>query len=205
METSVVPAARQPAAQSPVMGRAVVAALIAGLGIFSVGDHFYHVWNGILWYNWAPRLDGQSLLVWPIFVAGAGAILAVTYPFTRGTAPPPASRLIALVAVSHLVYAATGVFGNTHPLALSIALVALWLARIAATAEHRTRIAALSVIVAATGPLIEGFVSSLGLFDYALQQFARVPYWLFAAYLHAGPLAFAFGRWVRNGRLGGGA
>ncbi|KVD80596.1 hypothetical protein WS62_26435 [Burkholderia sp. ABCPW 14] len=202
METSVI---RQPTAQSPVAQRIVIGALIAGLGIFSVGDHFYHVWNGILWYNWAPRLDGQSVIVWPIFVAASVAILAATHPFTSGTTPPPLSTLVSLVAVTHLVYGATGLFGNTHPFMLSIALVALWIVRIAATTDYRMRIAVLSVIVAATGPLAEGLVSWLGLFDYKLQQFTRVPYWLFAAYLHAGPLAFTFGRWVRNGRLGGAA
>ncbi|AOJ05566.1 MULTISPECIES: hypothetical protein [Burkholderia] len=202
METSVI---RQPAAQSSVAQRIIIGALIAGLGIFSVGDHFYHVRNGILWYNWAPRLDGQSLIVWPIFVAGSAAILAATHPLTSGTTPPPLPKLVSLVTVTHLVYGATGLFGNTHPFMLSITLVALWIVRIATTTDYRMRIAVLSVIVAATGPLAEGLVSWLGLFDYKLQQFARVPYWLFAAYLHAGPLAFTFGRWVRNGRLGGAA
>ncbi|MBR8208629.1 MULTISPECIES: DUF2878 domain-containing protein [Burkholderia] len=181
--------------------RALISVLLAGLGLFSFGDHFYHVRNGLLSYNVGPYVDGQSVLVWLVFIAGAALILAVTSLFTKNATPSSLSELVLPFVLVHAAYFSSGVWGVSHPTELTLALVALWVVRIALTSEYRAQIVVLSLLLAVSGPLCEGLLSMWGFFDYApaLKQFFGVPYWLACVYLNGGPLAVTIARWVRAG------
>jgi hypothetical protein len=47
-----------------------------GGGVFiALGDHLFHVRTGVLVHHWHPQWDGQALVVVPIFVVAAAAML----------------------------------------------------------------------------------------------------------------------------------
>ncbi|RQV85280.1 DUF2878 domain-containing protein [Burkholderia anthina] len=183
--------------------RALICVLLGGLGLLSFGDHFYHVRNGILSYNVGPFIDAQSVFVWPIFVAAITLILAFTSFLTKNATPSSFSKLLLPFAIVHAAYFCSEIWGISHPTELTLALIALWVVRIALTSEYRAQIVVVSLMLAVCGPLGEGFVSMLGLFDYAptLKQFVSVPYWLSCLYLNAGALAVTAARWIRIGDL----
>ncbi|MDN7427231.1 DUF2878 domain-containing protein [Burkholderia sp. AU45388] len=183
--------------------RAVICVLLAGLGLFSFGDYFYHVRHGLVTYNVGPFVDGQSVLVWPVFIAGVALILAVTSLFTRHATPASFSKLVLPFAMVHAAYFSSGVWGVSRPTELTWALVALWVVRIALTSEYRAQTIVVSLLLAVCGPFAEGLVSRWGFFDYApaLKQVFGVPYWLAGVYLNGGPLAVMAARWVRTGGL----
>jgi hypothetical protein len=194
-----ITAIRQAAIGLSVRQRFFIATLLVGAGVFCIGDHFYHVRHGILVYHWTPLVDGQSVWVWPVFIVGAVAMLAISHRFTRGSTAPSTPEMLFNFAWIHGIYLSTALWGDAYPVAFITAMVGLWLLRIALLKEDRARNAALSLLLAVGASLLEGLFSQLGMFDYVQQDFARVPWWLFAAYLHAGPAIFCLSRWVRNG------
>ncbi|WP_412528645.1 DUF2878 domain-containing protein [Burkholderia lata] len=181
--------------------RALICVLLFGLGLFSFGDHFYHVRNHVVSYNVGPFVDGQSMLVWLIFVAAAALIYVVTYAFARDATPPSLSLLLWQFVLMHAGYLSSGIWGISHSTELTLGLAAVWVVRIAFTSQYRGKIVAISLLLAVLGAVGEGIVSMSGFFDYAptLKQIVGVPYWLICLYLNGGPLAFTAARWVRTG------
>ena len=164
----------------------------------TLGDQI-HVQLGVLSYPHPSRwLFGQALWVPPLFAASALALVHGQGLFA-GT-PPPGEPLpsrpgvIVPAALFVAAYFSTALFGD-HPVALTIALVAAWIVRIA---PHPTRDRLLAGLGAAvSGPIVEWTLSrGLGAFHYRQPGALGVPLWLPALYLHASLLTrhiwFAF-------------
>ena len=182
--------------------RMALVSLILGIGIFCIGDHFYHVWTKTLSYHWMPMVDGQSIWVWPIFIGGAVLMVITAYPFTHDyPSPPTRHNLVFEFLWIHAIYLSSGLFGDAYPILFSMVMVALWALRVVLFTTYRSSIVALSLLLAGISPPMEGLFSYFGLFDYTLQQFVRVPWWLFAVYLHGGFGLFRWACWIRSGRL----
>jgi len=81
----------------------------------------------------------------------------------------------------YAAYTSTGLFQGT-PLALTLALVALWTARLAIAPTMDKAIA--GPIYAIAGSLFESALSSTGGFHYRHPDLLLVPAWLPALYLH---------------------
>jgi len=182
-------------------GRLLIGSSFVALCIFSVGDHFYHVWGGALTYHWQPQLDGQSFWVYPIFFAASAAFLLLTIPFTTQSEDPTLKKLIFEVLWMHLIYLSSGIFGTDYPTQYLAVISLLWVVRIALTKQQRMQVILFALLLAIIGGPAEGLVSYLGLFDYKLMQFVRVPWWLFVMYLHGSFVLLQIGRWVSIGRI----
>ena len=183
------------------LGRLLIGSLFVALCIFSVGDHFYHVWGDALTYHWQPQLDGQSFWVYPLFFAASAAFLLLTIPFTTQSEDPTLKKLIFEVVWIHLIYLSSGIFGTGYPTQYLAVISLLWVVRIALTRQQRMQVILFALLLAIIGGPAEGLVSYLGLFDYKLMQFVRVPWWLFVMYLHGSFVLLLIGRWVSSGRI----
>jgi hypothetical protein len=154
--------------------------------ILSSGDHYFHVRTGILRYHWGPIVDGQSVWAWLIFGGAAAAMLAGTLAFPLSDVPStiPWISILGATAVFIAAYAISGEFGATHPTALCVALVLLWLVRVALRPDDRLVYLAHGATLAVAGVVGEGLFSMAGLFDYRLQQVVDCPWWLGGLYLN---------------------
>jgi hypothetical protein len=154
-----------------------------------IGDHFFHVRTGILTYNWTPLVDGQSVWVWPIFAAGATAMVLVglIFPVTdTGLTEVPWIPIFGTSGVVVVVYFLSGQFGNSHPNEFFWAVFGAWLVRLAFQRTDRLPVLGMSLTLAVLGVVIEGLFSMAGLFDYQVRQILGCPWWLAALYLHGG-------------------
>lgn len=183
-----------------VSKRIIIGGFLSGIIIFCWGDHFYHVWTKTLTYYWQPLLDGQSVWVWPIFIIGSIIMMGIAYLFTKDTTPPSTQELIFNFIWVHIIYLSSGLYGNTYPKAFTLAMITLWLIRLVFLKRYRNKILLLSIIIPLISAPLEGLFSYLGLFKYHLQQFFYVPWWLFAAYLHASFFIFSAACLIRNGK-----
>jgi len=171
--------------------------------ILCIGDRFFHVRTGILHYNWEPIVDGQSAWVWLVFAGAAAAMLAITIPFPQRDIPlaVPRRDILTSTAIFVVVYALTGMFGESHPTVLFAALVAAWLGRVLIRGEDRLVYLIHGVVLATGGVVGEGLFSRAGLFAYDLQQVVDCPWWLGALYLHGSIALLQVGRgWKSLGR-----
>lgn len=165
-----------------------------------LGDYFFHVRTGILEYNWTPMVGGQSVWVWPIFAAGATAMVLIgtLFPVTdTGLTEVPWIPLFGTSGVVVLVYFLSGQFGNSHPNEFFWVVFAVWLGRLAFQRTDRLPVLWMSLTLAVLGVIVEGLFSKAGLFDYQVQQILDCPWWLGALYLHGGFSALYVGRGAR--------
>ncbi|WP_320668667.1 hypothetical protein [Patulibacter defluvii] len=161
--------------------------LLVTLG-FCVGDHFFHVRNGILSYSWEPMVDGQSVAVWPIFAAGSAIIVAVARLLPTAWLPEKPFRwgpVLLTFALTQLGYALSGQWGNAHPWRLTALLAVAWLVMFAFTPAKKAVLAS-SILLGVLGPFFEGAFSAAGLFDYAHVDVFHTPLWLAALYINGG-------------------
>lgn len=167
---------------------------------FLTGDHFFHVRNGILDYNWAPMVDGQSVWVAAFFLGGAIALWAIHWPIAgawdREPAPGWASIAWSFVVLTGL-YFASGQLGNTHPTALLLGASGLWVVRVLVEERRHRAVLVFASVIAGLGAFVEGLSSMAGLFDYADPDLLGVPFWLVACYLHAPFALLAIARRAR--------
>lgn len=187
-------------ARRAIQKRFVLISLFIGIFIYCIGDHFYHVKTNTLIYHWTPLIDGQSVWVWPIFIVGAAVMLGVAYLFSAKRTDPTKFDIISGFVIGHAIYLSSGLFGNANPVLFPFICIAFWLIRLS-FAQQKSQVVIFSLLAASIGPLVEGLFSWFGLYDYRLQEFARVPWWLFAAYLHFGQPLLDLGRWVKSGSL----
>lgn len=155
-----------------------------------------HVQTGVLAYP-HPTFFDQSWWVAPQFGVAVLVILVAAKPLARAAAkraPRPEPAQVAAEAVWFLgAYAASGVFGNRHPVGLAVVYGATWLVRLAGRAD-RLVVAATSLALAAGGVLYEGTLAATGAFHYTHADVHHVPVWLAGIYLHGAPLLLAVGR-----------
>jgi hypothetical protein len=154
-----------------------------------LGDQFFHVRTGILEYHWTPLVYGQSVWVWPIFAAGATAMVLVgtVFPVTdTGLTHVPWIPIFGTSGVVVLVYFLSGQFGNTHPNEFFWAAFAVWLGRLAFQRTDRLPVVWMSLTLAVLGVVTEGLFSTAGLFVYQVRQILGWPWWLSTLYLHGG-------------------
>lgn len=170
--------------------RLAAVAVLGGLFI-SVGDHLFHVRTGILVHHWYPQWDGQTLVVLPMFVGAAAAMVFVARPLAR-TLPRPTPRAAVLAAALFFAaYAFTGWAGTDHPMACLLVLLAAFAVRLALAlpAERRPTVI-VGILIGLGGCLGEALVSKMGLFDYVHRD-AIVPFWLFPLYLNGAAAVLA--------------
>lgn len=154
-----------------------------------IGDRLFHVRTGILEYHWTPLVGGQSVWVWPIFAAGATAMVLVgtLFPVTdTGLTKVPWIPIFGTSGVVVVVYFLSGQFGNSHPNEFFWAVFAVWLGRLAFQRTDRLTVLWMSLTLAVLGVIAEGLFSQAGLFDYQVKQIVGCPWWLGALYLHGG-------------------
>jgi hypothetical protein len=154
--------------------------------ILSSADHYFHARTGILHYYWGPIVDGQSVWAWLIFAGAAAAMLAATMAFPLSDIPSaiPWISILGATAIFVAAYGISGLVGATHPTALCVALVLLWLVRVGLRPDDRLVYLAHGATLAVAGVVGEGLFSMAGLFDYRLQQVVDCPWWLAGLYLH---------------------
>ncbi|QXC62768.1 DUF2878 family protein [Aquihabitans sp. G128] len=191
---------RQPALAPATTGVArwvprALAAVGGGTAI-SVGDHLFHVRTRVLVHHWHPQWDGQTLVVFPIFMAAAALMLAVATPFVGRTPRPSWARVVLAGACFFAAYAFTGQVGTDHPAWCLVVLLATWLLRLAFE-PHRRAAVLLGLLIGVGGGAGEAAVSALGLFTYVHQDVAGVPLWLLPLYLHGAPAVLALARLVQ--------
>ena len=159
-----------------------------------------HVQAGVLAYP-HPFLLDQAAWVAPQFGAGVLVIVAGVRPFARRARGRPRTALDAVLFLA--AYGATGLF-HRWTIALTVALAAMWLLRLALE-DDRAVLLAWSVLLAAGGTLYEGTLAGTGAFHYTRPDLYHVPLWLAGIYLNGAPLALDVGkRWWRDGRAKGG-
>ncbi|MDO9237891.1 MAG: hypothetical protein Q7U28_17880 [Aquabacterium sp.] len=163
-----------------------------------IGDQFFHVRNGVLVYHVGPFVTGQSVWVWPIFFAAAVSFVICGIGFAWKCPPVSPARALVNGMLAMGAYYASGVFHDARQDLLIAVFVLVWIVRLVLQKQYAFRTMLASLTLALCAAPMEGFVSYLGLFDYVQQDVARVPWWLFAAYLHAAPTVLDLSRWVQN-------
>ena len=148
-----------------------------------------HVQAGVLAYP-HPFLADQAWWVAPQFGVAMLVILAGTRPFAVRSRSR--SRTVPDAALFLGAYGATGLF-NRWPVALAVALLALWLVRVAVD-EHRAVLVVFAVLLAAGGTLYEGALAATGAFHYTRPDVFHVPVWLPGIYLNGAALALDVAR-----------
>jgi hypothetical protein len=164
---------------------AVVAAGAAGL---TLCDLFFHTLTDALSHD-EPGWFGQAWWVPLVFVAGTVWFLVSALPFARRLPDPEPGSVLTGAAWFVGAYAASGAF-HEHPEALALGLLAVWLGRLALT-DRPGIVAAYALLLATTGCLAEGAIAATGVFEYAHEDVANVPLWLFTLYLNGAQLALA--------------
>jgi hypothetical protein len=170
-----------------------------------------HVQSGVLAYA-HPWFADQAWWVAPQFGAGLLLVYAAAHvavrrdPRNDNDTGPQHNRVLTDAACFVAVYAASGIW-HQHPVALTAAFVATWLAR-----RPNTRTIAFSIVLAIGGVLYEGSLAGSGAFHYADPDLYHVPMWLAGIYFHGARLALSVVRasapataWRRPGddHLGG--
>jgi ABC-type Fe3+-siderophore transport system permease subunit len=166
--------------------RYLVAMWLSITVILSSADHYFHARTGILHYNWTPTVDGQSVWAWLIFAGAAAAMLSATMAFPLSDIPStiPWTSILGSTAIFVAAYGISGKVGATHPTALGVTLVLLWLVRVALRPDDRLVYLTHGATLAVAGVVGEGLFSMAGLFDYRLQQVVDCPWWLAGLYLN---------------------
>jgi hypothetical protein len=168
-----------------------VLAAIVGAALCTVGDHL-HVVNGVLKYP-HPMFWRQAWWVPFIFAGASLAAVAAARSARRlfRGRPYPTGLLLADAVAFFTAYAFTA-YAHTLPNVVLGALSAAFLARVLGRMSGQAVV--LALVAAVVGPAFEAGWSRLGFFDYLHPDFAGVPRWLPALYLHVGPLAASFAR-----------
>ena len=161
---------------------------LVGAVVISAGDRV-HITFDILSQP-DKTLWGQAWWV-PLVFGLAGVVIVAGYSVLRRlleVAPNGAGwgKVLLSAAIFLAAYAATGPWGD-YKIALTIALPALWVARVV----PRRNVAAvvLSVVLAFAGPFHEYLFSVAGLFSYHDPDVMHVPIWLPGIYLHGALVA----------------
>jgi hypothetical protein len=186
----------------------VLLAFLAGAVLGTALDQI-HVHSGLTYYT-HPLVLGAA--AWVPLVFGPAAVLLALVPaqLTRAFLPPPPARLSAgrEVVIDFLLfvaaYFATGLLASRPRLTLlvlvSVAAARLTLAAARAPSPPRELVvvAAMCLITAVLGPLVEHVITLGGGFGYARP--AEIIYWLAPLYLFAGLLGRSMGRAWFGGR-----
>jgi hypothetical protein len=166
--------------------RWLVASVLGGV-MCVVGDHL-HVAEGVLYY---PRtaLWNQAWWVFPLFFGATIVVLAgvrLVHPD-----PPPRLEHPVRLAMGDLLAFATAyaftAFASSLPNVVLCVLLGLWVARVVHGMPLRHVVFCL--ITALLGTSWEAMWSGIGMFTYTHPDFAGVPRWLPALYLHAAAAA----------------
>ncbi|CAN5409962.1 hypothetical protein BH10ACT1_BH10ACT1_18810 [soil metagenome] len=168
-------------------------AAVGGGAFIATGDHLFHVRTRVLVHHWHPQWDGQTLLVYPLFVAAAALMVVVAAPLVEHLPRPGTPRALGAAGAFAVAYAFTGQVGVAHPGWCLTVLVATFAARLALEPDRRT-VLAVGALIAIGGCAGEAAVSALGLFTYVRPAVAGVPLWLFPLYLHGAPAVVAVAR-----------
>ena len=169
--------------------RAQLVLLVIGFFAGTACDQI-HVRFGVLWYP-HPFFLGQAIWV-PFLFAGAAIAMGNGYALIASllggdSYRPGRATVVAPLAIFVAAYFSTGLLDAAAPRALTVGLVAAWLAHVA-TLRSKRQVIAYSIVCAVSGPLFEAALSSTGAFFYTRPAWL-VPMWLPALYLHCGPLA----------------
>ncbi len=171
-------------------------ASVAGGTFIAVGDHLFHVRTDVLEHHWYPQAGGQTLLVFPIFMAAAALMLGATAALVAPEPRPTWARAGVAALAFYAAYALTGALGTDHPALTLGLLTAAFLARLAFEPDRRA-VVLVGVLIALGGCLGEAAISDLGLFTYAHTDVAGVPLWLVPLYLNGAPAVVALARLVQ--------
>ena len=165
-----------------------------GGGIFiAVGDHLFHVRTRVLTHFWHPRWDGQTLLVYPLFIGAAALMIAAATPLVKTCARPSWGRLAAEASAFYLAYWFTGQVGVRYPGWCLVVLLATFAGRL--TLDHNPRaVLIVGVMIGIGGCIGEAVISEMGLFRYVGRWV--VPIWLLPLYLHGAPAVVGLTRVV---------
>lgn len=167
-----------------------VAGIIAAAAWFTLCDKFFHIDNNILVYYWQPMgviFKGQPVWTFPIFACATTGFYFATRPFATAWKENPSYFVLAVnTIVCTLVYFASGITGNSHPMIYFWIVLAFWIVRIIFESERRATAIKACLVMGFLGCFWEGATSKLGYFDYYYTNIFNVPLWLFACYLHAG-------------------
>ena len=168
--------------------------MVAGAGGATLDE--IHVRAGVLSYPHTVLFD-QPWWVAPQFGLAALLMLAAARPFAAASArrvPHPSGSRVGTEALWFVgAYAASGVFGNNHPAALTVTYAVTWLARLAWHPD-RLVVAVTGIALAGGGVVYEGTLAGTGLFRYVHPDVYHVPVWLAGIYLHGAPLLLTVAR-----------
>ena len=90
-------------------------ASIVGGTFIAIGDHLFHVRTHVLTHFWHPRWDGQTLLVFPLFMGAAAFMILAATPLVRGCALRSPVRLAVDGGAFYVAYWFTGQVGVRYP------------------------------------------------------------------------------------------
>ncbi len=172
----------------------LLAGLIACTLMLTIGDQF-HVHFDILSYPGSARLFGQACWVAPLFAVSTVGFITLAWPFALHVKDQSDRELAAGASWFFGTYVATALFGH-HVVPLTIAILVVWIARVAGRSDRAT-VVAYSLILALAGTLIEAVINRAGLAHYEVSSFLMVPAWLPALYLQGAPTALAVTRRLR--------
>jgi len=170
-----------------------VLAAVGGGTFIAVGDHLFHVRTHVLTHFWHPRWDGQTLLVYPLFIGAAALMIAAATPLVRGCARPAAVRLAVEAGAFYLAYWFTGQVGVRYPGWCVVVLLATFVGRLLLDDNPRA-VLLVGIMIGIGGCLGEAAVSEMGLFRYVGRWL--VPFWLLPLYLHGAPAVVGLTRVV---------
>lgn len=155
-----------------------------------------HLAYGVLVQE-GPRILGQAFWVLPLFGGGAVGMVVGHRVVRRALGDPLRPRRLGALATSlvlgGLVYVVTGPLQHAK-VGLALGLGAAWAVRAATRRTWTTLVA--SVILGATGPLVEATIARLGGHTYAHPDLFGVPIWLPGIYVHGALLAGDVEPWV---------
>ena len=171
------------------MWRWIVIAMIGAVACTTL-DHL-HATHGVLGY---PHVFAWNQAWWvPLlfFCSTLTSLAGARFMRKMFRAPPLAPNDARMIAGDGLAFAAAYAltsFTHAAPDETLLLLVAFWGARLLITPTP-SWVVALSLASAVAGPLVEGAISSCGLFAYAHPDFAGVTRWLPGIYLFVAPIS----------------
>ena len=176
-------------------------ASIVGGTFIAVGDHLFHVSTHVLTHFWHPRWDGQTLLVFPLFMGAAALMILAATPVVRSCVRPSAPRLAVEAGAFYVAYWFTGQVGVRYPGWCLVVLLATFAGRLMLDDNPRA-VLVVGIMIGIGGCLGEAVVSELGLFRYVGRWV--VPIWLLPLYLHGAPAVVGITRVVDLAEVGDG-